>query len=72
MLDLYKERTVLLMRKYQVILKKIMLESLVINNSYVSYLHMDDISDMKCQLQHLHLYHYIIFGKYDQNFQHLC
>ena len=48
------------------------LESLVIHTSCVSDVHMDDTANMKCKIYHLHLEHYFIQQKHDQNLQHLC
>ena len=71
-LALHKENTILLKKKYQLILPKNMLVSLVIQKSFVSDVYMDDISGIKYQPYHLHLEQYFIQQRHDQNFQHLC
>ena len=49
-----------------------MLEYLLIHNISVAGVKMEDIADIKCQLCHLHLEHYLFQQKYDQIFRHLC
>ena len=48
------------MEKLQEIFSTTLLASLVVHNSFVSYLYMEDIADMKFQLHHLHLEQYFI------------
>ena len=49
-----------------------MLTSFGFHNSFFSGVYMDDISDMTCQIHHLHLEQYLIQQQYDIHFQHLC
>ena len=72
MLDLYKENTILFLNKRQGILPTIMLEHLLNIGCFVSDAYMEDITDMKCQIHHLHLEQYFIQQKHDQNWRHLC
>ena len=55
MLDFHKENTALLKNKFQGILTTTILSYLVFHNNLISDLYMDDISDIKYQLHHLHL-----------------
>ena len=72
MLALHKETTVLIKNKYQGIIPTTMLAPLLINNSFVSDVYMDDISGMIYQLHHLNFEQDFIQHKHDQNWQHLC
>ena len=54
----------------QEILPTTMFAYLVIYNSFVSDIYMEDIADTKYQLHHLHLEKYFIQQKHDQNFRH--
>ena len=50
----------------------IMFPFFVIHNSFVSDVYLYNISDMKCQIHHLHLEQYFIQQKHNQNFRYLC
>ena len=64
MLDFHKESIYLLNNRFQGILPTNMLTSLVNINNFVSYLYMDDIYEMICKPQHLHMEQYFIQHKY--------
>ena len=72
MLAFYKENTVTVKNRFQGILPTTMLTSLIIHNHFVSDVHMEDMTDMKCQLRHLNLEKYFIQQKHYQNCRHLC
>ena len=67
MLDFHKENTALLKNKCQEIISENMLTSLADINSLVSVIYIYDISNMICQLHHLHLEQYFIQQKYNIN-----
>ena len=73
MLDFQKGYISLLNNKSKGILTATMLTSLVIHDRFVSDVYnMENIANMKCQLQNLHPEKYLIKPKQDKNFQHLC
>ena len=55
----------------QGIMPTTMLVYLVIDNSFVSDVYMDDISKIKCQVHHLHLDQLFIQPRHDENCRHL-
>ena len=59
MLESHKKSTVLPSKKLQGILKTTILESLVVQKYFVSHVFMEDIYGMKCQLNNLHLVHFL-------------
>ena len=72
MLAFYKKNTALLNKKCQEILPSTKLEYLVIQNSLVSGVYMDDIFGMEYQLHHLHFRKYFIQQQHDVSGRHLC
>ena len=60
---LHKEFTVLPYKTFQRILQTYMLSSLIYHNKIATSVLMDDISNMKCQLHHLHFEEYLIQQK---------
>ena len=66
MLALHKNA--LLYKKLWKILPENMLS---INNSYVTAIYTEDISEMKFQIHHLHLEQFL-FKKHDKHFRHYC
>ena len=61
-----------LKKKIKGIIPKTMSYYLVIHNSLVSDVYMDDIAGMKYFLHHLHFEQYFIQQKHYLNFRHFC
>ena len=72
MLSFRKGKNALLKKKRQGIPHTNMLESMVIQNSFLSDVYRYDIVDIEFHLHHLHLVQYFIEQKCGKNCRHLC